>query len=607
MCGITGIWQKGGIDIHKFYESHLQIKHRGPDDEGFSFLNNSVINFAKGDDTISYFKELPHIHTISSDLIFGHRRLSILDLSEKGHQPMVYEQLSIVFNGEIFNYKEIRDELIVIGYDFTSNSDTEVVLKGFHCWGEEILNKMDGMWSIAIFNTKLNTLFLSRDNFGIKPLYYYTDHQNTFIFSSEIKFITHYLPELKKPNLKKVQLYLEHIKQDVDEETFFKGIYQLKPGFHITVNANFEISEKQYYCLRATHSKSDNSAIFPKLRELLNSSLKSRLLSDVKVGSLLSGGLDSNVIVSNLADQKIVNKENFEAFSAVYNDNNKIDEYQYVEATRKLYDLNVHYIKPEISHLSQTIDELLFHIEEPFRSLSVFAQIELYKKIRKESEVRVVMNGQGSDEIFGGYHHHLLFGLGEDFGSFKWSSFIRNYQFINFKMNFNHFKMLVKYCLSAIFKSNYFNHQLIKEISYSPLPEYLKYDDRTSMAYGIEARPPFLSKDLVDFALSIPLELKIKNGQGKFVLRSISRGIVADEILDRKDKMGFVTPQEVWMQTTMKDEVLQTLKGFDFVNAELAGQSFIDDLLERYQKNTIHWQKVWQYYIVAKWYKKWIA
>lgn len=605
MCGISGIWSKSKIVIKKYYESHLLLKHRGPDDEGFAYINSNEIKFAHGIDSINKINT-PFIYDIETNFILGHRRLSIIDLSEKGHQPMCYEHLTIIFNGEIFNYLELKNELNTFGYKFYTNSDTEVLLKGFHYWGEEVFNKLDGMWALAIFDKINNDLILCRDHFGIKPLYYFESNIEGIIFSSEMKFIINYKEHQTQANNIAIKNFLENSKQDIDENTFFKDIYQVKPGNYLKINKDLILKKFQYNNTFFTPNKTNKIDILKGLKKTLNETVTNRLISDVKVGSLLSGGLDSNLIVSKLADLKLINNENFEAFSAVYNDNKKIDEFKYVEATRRKYNLKVNYLNPTVKNINQDIDKLLFHIEEPFRSLSVFAQLSLYQFINKTSQVKVVLNGQGSDEIFGGYHHHFLYLAAEYFGKFKLLKGFRVLKKSQFNLNFNHYKMLIKYSIKSSYTKNFFNKMLEKEIYISPLPEYLKYDDRTSMAYSIEARPPFLNKQLVNLGLNIPSNLKIKNNQGKYILRKASENYVEPIIIERIDKLGFVTPQEIWMQTFLKNEILDTLNNFHFYEKIGLDIKRVRNEINLFNSNGLNWHKLWRIYVTTKWYNKWI-
>jgi len=303
MCGITGFFSyKNKIDTKKYYKAHLKITHRGPDDEGFIYKNgNNQIEYLKGNDTIDELQDGTHIvEKEPSNLILGHRRLSIIDLTSNGHQPYNYKQLSLVYNGEIYNYIELRDELKELGYGFETDSDTEVFLKAYHCWGVEAFNKFNGMWASAIYDENKNTILLIRDRFGIKPLYYSLVDDN-LIFGSEIKFVSSFMDKLYV-NEQMVYEYLRFNHLDHTNQTLFKDILQLEP------NSYMVFSKEGIEILNYWELEEEKNISKEDIEKKLNDAISLRMRSDVEVGSLLSGGIDSSIILGIINQKKYTDK-----------------------------------------------------------------------------------------------------------------------------------------------------------------------------------------------------------------------------------------------------------------------------------------------------------
>ena len=385
MCGIFGIINNNTIvDKQKLKYVSTVLKHRGLDDEGFLLFDNNYFKEYKGDDSpIS----LPLEKLATSSHIFNsaflHRRLSILDLSDAGHQPMPYlnERYWITLNGEIYNYLEIKDELSTKGYEFKSNSDTEVVLASYAEWGADCVSRFNGMWAFAIWDSLKEEVFLSRDRLGIKPLNYYHS-TDTFIFSSEIKGILSYLGEKPKFNQNKIREYF--VKGQVlvgeSEETIFEGVKQLLPGHNIILK-NHNINISKYWGVNikiSTHTRKENIDQF---QELFYDSLKLRLRSDVEVGSCLSGGIDSSSIVG--FGSKKFNKQ-FSTFSAIW-PGTRHDEYKYMKLVNEETNAKANYIESDISDIINLIDKITWHQEIPLAGSSLIAQWEVMHKARMEN------------------------------------------------------------------------------------------------------------------------------------------------------------------------------------------------------------------------------
>ena len=624
MCGITGFYSyENKIDTGKYYKAHKRIAHRGPDDEGFIYKNNdNKLEYLIGDDTIDELRNREFIYNReSSSLVLGHRRLSIIDLSAAGHQPYIYKHLSLVYNGEIYNYIELRDELKELGYVFETDSDTEVFLKAYHCWDVDAFNKFNGMWASAIYDETKDTILLTRDRFGIKPLYYSFIDDN-FIFGSEIKFVSSFMDKLY-PNEQMVYEYVRFNYIDHTDQTLFRNILQLEPNsYMIFSREGFEVSN--YWELKEEKNISKET-----IEKKLNDAIRLRMRSDVEVGSLLSGGIDSSTILGIINQKKYINE--FQTFSAVFKEE-KFSEKKYIDKFETdNIQLTKHFIYPEAEKLSTLIEELIYTQEEPFRSLAVFSQYEIYKYIKNNTDTTVLLNGQGADEIFTGYTEYYYIYLLE---------LLRTLKFQLFKKEFNHFvnhrqigkltlvKQLLIHFLSKYIRvpdkygifnktfnikkkdskfKNLLKNSLWNSLTFSALREYLRYEDRNSMRFSLESRLPFLDFELVQNAFSLQDKDKINNGLSKIVLRDIARDKIPHETLNRKDKMGFVSPQEIWQRSVLKnefDEVFREIKTngiFDFINNEKVYLLYQD-----YKSNKLNdWSLIWRIYSIYKWKKVW--
>ncbi|AII13932.1 asparagine synthase (glutamine-hydrolyzing) [Campylobacter iguaniorum] len=623
MCGISGFFSyQNTCKTKKYYQAHKKIAHRGPDDEGFIFRNeNNTFEFLSGDDTIEELKGYAHIVSKnSSSLLLGHRRLSIIDLTPLGHQPFVFENLYLVYNGEIFNYIELRDELIALGYDFNTNSDTEVFLKAYHCWGVESFNKFNGMWAAAIYDRDEDNIVLTRDRFGIKPLYY-SIINNNLIFGSEIKFISSFFDKLES-NQQMIYEYLRFNHIDHTKQTLFKDIYELEPStFMIYSKENIKI--KKYFELFDVESSKDI------IERYLKESIKLRMRSDVEVGSLLSGGIDSSAILGIINKEKYISK--FQTFSAVFYEEQFSEKMYIDEFVAENLDLKKHFIYPNIANFNEIIDELIYIQEEPFRSLAVFSQYEIYKYIKENTNVVVLLNGQGADEIFTGYTKFYYIYFLELLRTCKFKLFLN--EIFSFKKNrslsfMNILMQLIKTLISIfmprkdkykIFNGNFmptkpFNkfrdllkNNLYQNLTFSALREYLKYEDKNSMRFSLESRLPFLDYRLVLSIFSLSNQDKIRDGISKFTLRQILKNKIPQKTLDRKDKMGFVSPQEIWQRTILKDDLdlafgdIKQNGLFGFINTKK-----LIDMYNSYQEGKDQdWAFIWRVYCLYKWKKVW--
>ena len=536
MCGILGSFPDKNSSR---FESSLELLiHRGPD-------NQTVYS--------------------SEEVLLGHTRLSIIDLNKHSHQPMEIENLVLTFNGEIYNYLEIREELIVLGYSFSTSSDTEVLLKSYQEWGEACVEKFNGMWAFSILDKERQVLFLSRDRFGVKPLYYIYDDER-FVFASEIKALLPYLSDIVA-NREELIRYIIYGVQEHREETMFHDIYRFPSACNALYDMrNKELSFKKYYSLEIdVDAGLGEELAMEKLKKLVERSIDLRLRSDVKVGMALSGGVDSNIIVSKANNH---NKA-IESFSSIYNSKEQIDENENIEHTVKKLDLKQHYIVSEIDGLIKNIENIVWMQDEPFDTLGIFAQYKVYEEMHKEG-VKVSLDGQGADEIFAGYETYRGIMLRENIcnyhflrGYFKYEkpSFLQDLRLLLVSFSpklferlyfrkraartFNKKIAFVSSLKSAFSNFNHLNRKLKTDVK-EYLSVLLRYVDRNAMSQSIESRAPFLDYKLINYAFILPASLKYKDGFSKYILRKTFENDVPPEIIWNRNKQGFPVPQSEW-------------------------------------------------------------
>lgn len=593
MCGITGIFNcKESINTSNFYKSHVLIKHRGPDDEGFVSLNGKEIKNFRGSDTTKHFNHLPHIQEVKeSNLIIGHRRLSIIDLSYSGHQPFTYKNWVLAYNGEIYNYKELRKELQELGYNFETDTDTEVFLLSYFHFGNACFEKFIGMWAAALYNTETKELVLCRDFFGIKPLYYHIKNE-TIIFGSEIKFLISFFEELKVPDYKTIFDFVVHSQKDFSEHTFFEGVKQLTPGTVLTFSANgCSIDEIKI--------PTENSVNDFDVYQDVATSVNYHMIADVPVGITLSGGVDSSVIGCYLAS----NNENVESFSSVFPSYPEYDESKYIKETLKRYpQIKPNLVETNFENSWRAINEIIKCMDEPYRVIGMYQPYSICK-LANEKGLKVLLGGQGADEIFSGYSAHFSELKKELTDSFRLFQLL---ELIYLK------KLSIKEFLSLLKKKlfggeleckednskGYFRHEEMTEKFNSRtkyfnhgLREFLISEDRLNMHHSIEGRVPFLSLSLYKKYVGLPFSKLIKKDVSKVLLRNAFRGIVPDSILNRKDKMGYVSPDEIWLKAK-KSEMLESIFNYEYFS-----NNFSKDEIQKLEMRSI-----WRFYIVTRWH-----
>ena len=591
MCGIAGIIYKNkNVEAAELEKMTEKIKHRGPDSSGI-YMDKNVG--------------------------FGHRRLSIIDVSDHSNQPFFYKDLILIFNGAIYNYLEIKDELISHGYSFKTTSDTEVLLLAYDKWGEDCVKKFNGMWSFAIHDKKRNIVFCSRDRFGVKPFYYYADGDQ-FIFASEIKAVL----EIKKVTTVNTQIILQFIETNFTEhnnETFFEGIFKL-PGSHSLVydlKTNvFQIYKYYELEFNAEVSKLNLQDSINLFEEKFQESIKLRLRSDVKIGSALSGGLDSSYIVAISAKQFKVKKD-FNAVT-VGSLHKEEDEGDRARIISDCLGIENSIIYPDKNEFEKLIPQVIYSLEEPFGGLSVYMQTFLMKQAQKLG-IKVLLDGQGADEVLLGYSNYTAaflknHGLKDnvkfllnlrshyDISIFKGLLIYLYYSNFNVRKTYlklrglglkSKYKKLIEYNHIRTLNNSYKNiFELQKnEIFWAQIPQLLRWEDMNSMAYGIETRLPYLDYKFVETCLSINNNFKIFTGWSKYILRKNLQKHIPDEIAWNRKKIGFNPPIEEWWPRS--EEITNTIN-----NSQIIKELFKDKF------NYINDRDFeWKLYNIAIWEK----
>jgi asparagine synthase (glutamine-hydrolysing) len=605
MCGIFGIVQSHPIELRHLAEMSRLLRHRGPDDEGFASWDGGGVETLAGENTppavmASDVPYAPHVRLderrcVGPGVVLGHRRLSIVDLSPRGHQPMSFaNRYWIVYNGEIYNYLELRRELATLGYDFRTETDTEVILAAYDAWGTNAFSRFNGMWTVAIVDTERKTLLFSRDRFGVKPLYFQVQGDR-LAFASEIKAL-HALPTpTRHANQARLLDFLIWNVSDHTSETMFSGIEQLPAGHYAVVDladtlamrstTPLAIKTTRWYSLPAALATPVASAeAAGELRELLRDAVRLRLRADVPVGSCLSGGVDSSAIVCMMSQtlQDAGALDRLKTFTAASVDV-AYDESHYAKLVIERAKSDAYFCTPDPDRLFEDLERLIWHQDEPFGSSSIFAQWSVFELARQHGVV-VMLDGQGADEILGGYRGFFGAYLGTLLTSGRLPTLAREASSIHGTTGFGYTR-LAGYALAYAnpgmrrFLGRFdgrafsdrtwigreyrdaFRHNALATVGGQPrsvremsvaqltatnLPMLLHWEDRNSMAFSVEARVPFLDYRVVELCLSLSDELKLGGGIPKAVLRKGLRGVVPDPILDRRDKMGFITAEPLW-------------------------------------------------------------
>ena len=657
MCGISGIinFSKEDPDMRgRIRRMTDAMRHRGPDDEGFLAFDPG---HAKAYDLTGPGSRVAgrRIEDFNerAGIFLGHRRLSIIDLSPKGHQPMCNRDgtLWIVHNGEVYNYREVRRELQAMGEVFGSNTDTEVVLKAYQRWGEGCLSRFNGMFAFAILDIGKMRLFCARDRFGIKP-FYYTRDKNGFAFASEIKAFFAAGLIANKANDAVCYRYLLYGMSDYDDQTFVDGLKRLPSGHYLSVCIRTgKLDLKKYYGITCREKKLLPDEEYGKrFYDLFEDSVKLRMMSDVPVGSCLSGGLDSSSIVcvmNDLARQKKVDTRRIgalKAFTAHCRDK-RFDETRFIDSVIAKAGFTALKTYPKAADLRREMEELIFSQDEPFVSLSVYAQWKVFR-LSGEAGVKVMLDGQGADELLGGYDTHMYEFFAQLLTTFKWRSFVKELLLCNKRRGLSPASTLKytalhllpvslrgimarsvvsadnpfywpKRCLTSDIQDDTAGLDLpdntgrldkaLYRTFYKGLPEFLRYEDRNSMAHSIESRLPFLDHRLVEFVFSAPEAQKIRDGKGKVILRRAMKGVLPEIVRNRYDKIGFASSQEVWFRNELRDHISDIIRSESFKSRAYFRHNDLEIALEEYFNGRIEISPfIWRVVNLELWMRNFI-
>ncbi len=595
MCGILALINKEEKNNSAELSAACSIiRHRGPDDEGFmTWKAGTAPKIWAGGDTAASTRAFWGYPDLGGTGAFrvgmGHRRLSILDLSPRGHQPMMHAGtgITMVYNGEVYNYVSIREELKQSGYEFHTDSDSEVLLLAWVAWGKDCLHRLNGMFAFTILDPRDGgKVFAVRDRFGVKPLYWYRDEEK-IVLASEIKQIRSFPGYKLKLNNKKVFEFLAEGKVDTNEETFDIQVQQIPGGCMATIDLSapgHTINLERWYELKPkTWTKGDKDAV-DNFRNLLQDSVRLRLRADVPVGSALSGGLDSSAIVC-LAKRALDESGPHNGqitITACFKDK-RFDEWNFAAQVVEQTGADSMRIFPDFTRLLSDMDKLLWHQDDPIPSTSMFSQWCVFAGAA-DAGLKVMIDGQGSDEQLSGYggndlslyagllQKHAWGELMQESKSYKkkngrypigfllggaqvlhpWLVGLLPAKYRAVKPSKVKWLKLPGEQLDRKYYKN-LRDCLQDQVLGSPLPSLLRFEDRNSMAWSIESRVPFMDVRFVEFTLGLPERLVYRDGLKKSILRDAMTGVMPDAIVNRTDKMGFVTPEEVWLKEEGRD------------------------------------------------------
>ncbi|MFI5185149.1 MAG: asparagine synthase (glutamine-hydrolyzing) [Chitinophagales bacterium] len=624
MCGFIGVVNKNQQIVSDHLLRHMvsTIHHRGPDEEGM---------------------------LVEGPIGFFHKRLSIIDLST-GQQPMTVEDCTIVFNGEIYNYIELRDNLIRRGRQFSTTSDTEVILHMYLELGDKFVNLLNGMFAFIILDRKKDQLFIARDHFGIKPLYWYHDDER-IIFGSEIKALLAH-PEISaEVDIENLYEYLT-FQFVLGEGTMFQNIFKVQPGHYMTLNLkSWEINTVKYWEPNFKTDQYHTEEYFiVELRKILNKTISQQLRSDVPLGTYLSGGLDSSfvtIMASRLLDNRI------KSFTGAFHEGPEFNELEYARVAAEAANAELFEIFPTEQEFIDLLPKLIYHLDEPVAGPGLFPQYIVSKLASQH--VKVILGGQGGDEIFGGYARYMVAYLEqaikgaiyesneeeEHIVSLKsilpnlpslrqyipmmksfWNDGAfepmdrRYYNLINrmgSTKNFLHPEFVSQRCDDTIFNrfSCYFNNPDTKSYfnkmthfdMFGSLPGLLQVEDRVSMSVSIESRVPILDRRIVDLISRMPAKMKFRGGEMKYLLKRTIKDIIPPKIMDRKDKMGFPVPLHIWSKNKAKPFILDILLSQKAKERNILDTKYIEKLVNSEQPFS---RGLWGLLSLEIWYNQFI-
>ena len=600
MCGLVATISFDGLpaDPTLLRRTSDALAHRGPDDAGIATYGPVGLGF---------------------------RRLAILDLSPAGHQPMESPDggLVVVFNGEIYNYLELRNELQQLGRSFRSASDTEVLLQAYDQWGAECVSRFNGMWAFVIYDRRRQCLFASRDRFGVKPLYRWTDGRR-LILASEIKAIVASGWYRTEPNWQTSARFLCHGHLDQDAETFYAGVTQLEAGSTLEVTLSGRRTKRSFWSIGELDDQppADPIGVF---RNLFEDSVRLRMRSDVPVGVCLSGGIDSSAIISTMASlRRDTDSTPLEAFSYIPEE---FSEAEYINDSVRQTRAVLNELRTTPEELWDVLPTALWHYDEPVHSATALIGFELMRVARRRG-VTVVLNGQGADEVNAGYQSYFPAHWSDLMHSGRWAHVLREVRAYS-QAHGRDYKQLLRGTLGHWLRrevrrlpgftalrrlmpprapdqpwlsrefvehapkidSDSWTMPLAAVLRHSverrPLPLYLRVEDRNSMAHSVEARLPFLDYRLVSLAFSLPGDWKLRGGWNKYLVREALRGVIAEPVRTRRDKMGFPTPSRNWWAGPWYEPMMDLLRSRNLRDSGVCDVSRVEGDLRRHAKGEI--------------------
>jgi asparagine synthase (glutamine-hydrolysing) len=624
MCGFAGIVNKNKQEVSDelLRKMAATIHHRGPDEDGVFIENN-----------IGFF----------------HKRLSIIDLST-GQQPMHFNNCTIVFNGEIYNYIELREQLVKKNHEFKTTSDTEVILHLYAEYGNDFVNLLNGMFAFIIYDKTKNKLFISRDHFGIKPLYWYHD-DSKILFGSEIKALLAHPGITAQPDNENLCEYLT-FQFILGEGTMFKNISKIQPGHYVSINLQtWAIDTVKYWIPNFNIDQFHTEEYFiAELQKILDETISQQLRSDVPIGTYLSGGLDSSLVT--IMASKFLDKP-LKCFSGAFNEGPEFNELEYARVAAKAANAELFEVFPTEQEFIDLLPKLIYHLDEPVAGPGLFPQYIVSKLASKH--VKVILGGQGGDEIFGGYARYMIAYLEQAIkgainesneeeehivslasilpnlpslkqyipmmkGFWKADAFEpmdrRYYNLLNRMGSTSSFLHpdITKQCSDEkIFKkfSNYFNDPDTKSYfnkmthfdMQGSLPGLLQVEDRVSMSVSIESRVPLLDRRIVDLISRMPAAMKFKGGEMKYLLKKTVKNIMPEKIMKRKDKMGFPVPLHLWSKNKGKDFIMDVLLSKKAKERNIINTQHVEKLINDEQPFS---RGLWGILSLELWYNQFI-
>ena len=587
MCGIFGFIGKDRIPLDKIRIASKSLEHRGPDSSGY---------FENQDNDLS--------------IVLGHRRLSIIDLNDRSNQPYYYQNSVLVFNGEIYNYHEIKKELQELGHKFLTKSDTEVLSHALKEWGKKAINKLEGMWAFAWYDKNKKILILSRDRFGEKPLYLYRDRRGIF-FASEIKAIIHLSGVKPTINFEQIKRYLINGYKSIykKKENFLNEIFEISNSTYVEVDSKLKIFEKNYWEKNfSTNVNLTYEDTLNNVKSLLINSVKKQLNSDVPLAFCMSGGIDSNSLIS--IAKRVLNYD-VHGFT-IQNIDKRYNESSIVKKSANYLGIKHTSVRLDQKNFISNLKNLINSHDSPVYTITHYLHWQLMKSI-SEKGYRVAISGIGADEIFTGYYDHHLFYLQQirknkelyKISEKNWKNnilkIVRNPFLKKPNIFFKHSKSGKhiylnndKFCKflktpwlekfeQKKYSSDYLRNRMLNEIFHETIPVMLHEEDLNSMYYSIENRSPFLDKNLFEFSLSIPTQYLVRNGYAKAILRDSMQGIVLSKVLESTRKVGFNAPLFDLLDIknpNVKSFIFDNSKVFELVNKKKLEKLFYNGKLE---------------------------